>query len=125
MRHIGDAIGREQQRFTKRQRTNTDASAAASLDGPLPARVDSYLPSKRPIEVLAMCVEVRVVETRRFARTQVYLTFKIIEGEHTGKVVWGVCNYPDRPWPGSKYYDSWCIANEGPPARRDRMTPRR
>ena len=125
MRSIGDAVSRERQHLQKRQLKANDTSAA-SPDGPLPARVDPFIPEFHGKEMLAMVMKFDVRKPRRARRRQVYIEFELLEaGKHTGVRVWGVANYGDKPGPGSKYYQWWSIANEGRPSRRDRMTPRR
>lgn len=64
---------------------------------------------------------------------KLFLTFKIIDGEHTGKELFMAMNLidsrtkkPFRKIPaGSKYYKNWTIANHNMrPNRQDRMSPK-
>ncbi len=57
------------------------------------------------------------------ARKKLFLHFKLTAYDDVE--LWCAMNYPERPTPATKYYRAWVIANDGPPKRRERMSPKR
>jgi len=58
---------------------------------------------------------------------KMFLTFKILLGEHQGKQIFQAFNVPydKRMKTGSKYYKTWCMVNGwNQPSRNAKMSPR-
>jgi hypothetical protein len=58
---------------------------------------------------------------------KLFLTFKILEGEHQGKKIFQAFNMPynGRIRTGSKYFKTWCMVNNWQnPSRNAKMSPR-
>ncbi len=73
-------------------------------------------------EYLAICTRVFGPHRSRAYGTKIYLVFEVIDGEHLGKKL-PMFLRPSN-FPTSNLYRSWCLANDGPPSRNARLSPR-
>lgn len=98
-----------------------------SFSGPGTEHQDEIRPNPYPVRVpdseyLAVCIHVFGPHTSRVYGEKFYLTFQIIDGEHAGKKL-PMFLSPSK-FPTSNLYRFWSIANDGPPSRNARLSPR-
>ncbi len=100
-------------------------------DWPQLARDDYYLPDLDGREdVQVICIGYEKVKPKRFgkhAKPTLYLYFQITDGAHMEKILWGPYPIPEdarKISPSSKYARAWCVANDGPPDRKQHLIPK-
>ncbi len=70
----------------------------------------------------AMCYETETGKSFG-GRRDIFIKFRIYEGEYDGTVVIMVCTYPKGKMRlRFKYYQQWVLANGGPPKKSQRLT---
>ncbi len=75
-----------------------------------------YWPLVPDAEYFAICYRAWRGQSRPYGE-RIYAYFRIIEGQHAGKVLRLMCS--PSVFPTSNFYRAWCIARGGPPRSRN------
>ena len=88
---------------------------------------EEFLPRIEPGEYDAVCLKTEIGRSWG-GRRDIYLRFRIYDSEYEGTELFMKCSYPktkDKKMSyRHKYYQQWMLANGGPPAKKQRMSPK-